>query len=97
MRNNRRENRRDVTRAQSELVGIILILGITLVSISVIFLLAQPIVSDATDRATLDRVENEFMTLDSRFTAASVGSSANESLSLSLEGDSSSPNPTQLT
>ena len=72
--------------AQSEVIGIVLILGISIASIGVILLLGQPVLTDATDGATIDRVQNEMRTLDSRLTAASVGTSVNETLRLNLEG-----------
>ncbi len=97
-----REAARDTEReasAQSEVIGIVLLLGITLASIGILFLLAQPIVSDTTDRATIDKVENEILTLDSRLTAASLDTSRDETLSFSLEGGQlfSEPNTTTVT
>ena len=84
--------------AQSEIVGVVLILGITFASIGVILLLGQPILSDATDSATVDRVQNEMISLDSRLTAASVGTSVNETLTFNLQGGSltSEPNATRF-
>ena len=79
--------------AQSEIVGVVLILGITFASIGVILLLGQPILSDATNSATVDRVQNEMITLDSRLTAASVGTSVNETLTFNLEGGSLTSEP----
>jgi flagellin-like protein len=76
----------DRKKAQSEIIGVILILGITFASIGVILLLGQPVLSDATNDATVDRVQNEMVTLDARLTAVSRGTSVNESLSFSLEG-----------
>ncbi|MDZ7687353.1 MAG: archaellin/type IV pilin N-terminal domain-containing protein [Halobacteriales archaeon] len=86
-------------RAQSEVIGIVLLLGITLTSIGVIFLLAQPILTDATDTATIDRVENEMRALDSRLTAASIGTAENESLTFNFEDGQlrSDSNTTTLT
>ena len=79
--------------AQSEIVGVVLILGITFASIGVILLLGQPILSDATDSATVDRVQNEMISLDSRLTAASVGTSVNETLTFNLQGGSLTSEP----
>jgi hypothetical protein len=79
--------------AQSEIIGVILILGVTFASIAVILLLGQPILSDATDSATVDRVQNEMITLDSRLTAASVGTSVNETLTFNLQGGSLTSEP----
>lgn len=73
-------------KAQSEIVGVLLILGISFASIGIILLLGQPVLSDATNDATVDRVQNEMVTLDSRLTAVSQGTSENESLSFNLEG-----------
>jgi len=85
-------------KAQSEIIGIILILGITFASIGVILLLGQPVLSDATNDATVDRVQNEMLTLDARLTAAAQGTSVNESLTFSLEGGelTSDANATRL-
>lgn len=77
---------REDSTGQSEVIGVILILAISITSIAIILLLGQPVLSDATNDATVDRVQNEILTLDSRLTAASLGTSVNESVALSLEG-----------
>jgi hypothetical protein len=70
--------------AQSEVIGVLLILGITFASIGVIFALAQPTVSDARQDVTTDRVQRDMGLLDTRLSAAGFGTSENESVRLDL-------------
>ena len=79
-----RGNERNRLPAQSEVIGVLLILGITFASIGVIFALAQPTVSDARQDVTTDRVQRDMGLLDTRLSAAGFGTSENESVRLDL-------------
>jgi len=70
--------------AQSEVIGVLLILGITFASIGIIFALAQPTVSDARQDVTTDRVQKDLALLDTRLSAAGFRTSDNESVRIDL-------------
>lgn len=85
-----KRNNQSITHnlAQSEIVSVVLILGITISGISMITLYGMPTINDMKQNAQIDRVENEFALLDSKISATALGASSTQKLSLNVNSGS---------
>jgi len=78
---------------QSEVLGVILLLSISITAIGGILLFGQPIISGAEGDAQFDRMENEFSLLDASMSSSVLGASESQSASLNVEGGRLEANP----
>lgn len=74
-------------RAQSEVIGVILILSISMVSIGMIYAYGKPSLETMRSNAQMERIVNEFTLLDSEISAVALGGSQTRSLRMNT-GDS---------
>lgn len=72
--------------AVSSVVGIVILLVITLLSISIILLYTNPIIGDMRDMAKAQKIEQAFTVFDSRASKASLGESPLQTTKVSLMG-----------
>jgi hypothetical protein len=79
--------------AQSEVIGVILLLTISITAISVILLFGQPVITGAQEDVQFDRMENEFSLLDAGMSSSVLGASESQSVSLNVEGGRLESNP----
>ncbi|MBN2109792.1 MAG: hypothetical protein JW705_01710 [Methanosarcinaceae archaeon] len=71
-------------KAVSAVVGMIIILGLTITSISVILLYATPTIDDMQDMANAQKVEQAFTVFDSRTSKVALGESPSQTTSFSI-------------
>jgi hypothetical protein len=72
-------------RGQSEVLGVVLLLSLTMMGIGMISVFAEPSVSDGLDRVGWSQMENEFSLLDSRLSTSALGASDSQGVELSLD------------
>ena len=80
-------------KAQSEVIGVILLLSISITAIAAILLFGQPIITGAQEDVRFDRMENEFSLLDASMSSSVLGASQSQSTSLNVEGGRLESNP----
>ena len=84
---------RNRSEAQSEVVGVIFLLSISITAIGAILLLGHPIIAEVSGEVQFDRMENEFALLDAGISSTALGASESQSVSLSVEGGQIESNP----
>jgi hypothetical protein len=80
-------------KAQSEVLGIVLLLALSMTTIGMIFAFGLPSVNQANDILSDNRIENEFSLLDSRVASTALGASEGQSLSMSVDQGTLAANP----
>ncbi len=75
-----------MNKAQSEVIGIVLLLAISMMTIGMILAFGQPILSSTTSSLDFDRMENEFSVFDAKIGTAVLGSSETQRINLNLQG-----------
>lgn len=80
---------------QSEVLGVVLLLGISITAISIILLFGQPILTGAEGDVQFDRMENEFSLLDASMSSSVLGASESQSVSLNVESGRLEANPNE--
>jgi len=80
-------------RAQSEVIGLVILFGLSVTAIGIVLAFGQPAISDASAGAQFDRMENEFSLLDSSMSTSVLGASEGQTVSLNVEGGSLASNP----
>lgn len=80
-------------RAQSEVLGVVLLLGLSITTIGMIFAFSQPSFEDASDDIEFDRMENEMSLLDAKMATSALGSSERQEVDLNIRGGTLSANP----
>ena len=82
-----------LNRAQSEVVGVVILLGISMTAIAVIGYFGEPAISSATSDVQFDRMENEFSLLDARIGSSVLGASEKQEVSMNIERGMLEANP----
>ncbi len=72
--------------AQSEVLGIILLLGLTMVAIGGILYFAEPAISGGMELSESSQIENEFSLLDSKLATSALGASEAQNVEMNLHG-----------
>lgn len=80
-------------KAQSEVIGIVLLLGLSITTIGMVFAFSQPTFADASDNIEFDRMENEISLLDARMATSALGASEKQEVDLNIRGETLSVNP----
>lgn len=81
------------TRAESEIVGVIFLLSISIVSIGAVLLMGRPILLEMSGDAHFDSMENEFSLIDAGISTSALGTSKSQSVSLNTKGGILESNP----
>jgi len=80
-------------RAASEVIGHVIVLGLTLTGISIISLVGVPAIFDLQDMANVRNAEQAFTVMDSRVSAVVLGNSPLQFLDVNLRGGTISVEP----
>lgn len=80
-------------RAQSEVIGLVILFGLSVTAIGIVLAFGQPAISDASESAQFDRMQNEFALLDSRISTSALGASESQSVSLNVGSGTLMSNP----
>lgn len=72
--------------AQSEVLGIVLLLGLTMVAIGGILYFAEPAISGGMELSESSQIENEFSLLDSKLATSALGASEAQKVEMNLHG-----------
>jgi hypothetical protein len=80
-------------RAASEVIGHVIVLGLTLTGISIISLVGVPAIFDLQDMANVRNAEQAFTVMDSRVSAVMLGNSPLQFLDVNLRGGTISVEP----
>ena len=90
----RRQNTIERSRvAQSEVIGVIIILGITFTGISIILVTGNPTLDDTKDLARTSTAENGLSLLDERVSSAALSGSEKKQFTLNLQSGELSVSP----
>jgi hypothetical protein len=72
-------------KAQSEVIGVVILLALSITTIGMIFAFGYPSVTQANEILSDNRIENEFSLLDARVASTALGASEGQSLSMSVD------------
>ncbi len=81
------------TRAQSEIIGVVILLSLSFVAIGMLFAATQPILSDSTDNVDFDRAQNEFTRMSSSLATSALGPTETKSVTLNVGNGELTSNP----
>lgn len=81
------------TKGQSEVIGVVILLSITMLSIGVIIAFAEPTVNEGTDIVDSSQMDNEFSLLDSRLATSALGASGSQRTDLNVNDGRISAEP----
>jgi flagellin-like protein len=87
---------RNSRKGQSETIGLVLLFGMTFISISTILVIGAPVIDDARENAQLEKTQVEFATLDQQI-RESVYTPSDSGASISLSEGGISVDPNSLT
>ena len=86
---------RESNKSQSEVIGVVLLLGISIVSIGIILTMGVPIIDNAESMAEYEKVKTQMSLLDSSLSTSALGASEGTSTQLSINRGSLSSHPNE--
>jgi len=81
------------TRAQSEVIGLVLLFTLSVTAIGVVLFLGQPVIMEASGDAQFERMGNEFSLLDASMSSSVLGAAEGRSVFLNAESGVLESNP----
>lgn len=78
-------HREQDTKSQSEVVGVVLLLVLSMTAISIIFAFGYPSLTEANEIVSTERSDNEFSLLDARIATTALGASQIQDFTLNID------------